>query len=62
MYINGRTVAVQGRVAIYKRPPRILLVHAPWEHAAPRSSARCVLQTQWNTNRRTGPLYEVPIM
>ncbi|CAI9576885.1 unnamed protein product [Staurois parvus] len=42
MYINGRTVAVQGRVAIYKWPPRPLLVRPPWECAAPRSGARCV--------------------
>ncbi|CAI9570648.1 unnamed protein product [Staurois parvus] len=32
-------VAVQGRVAIYKLPPRTLLVRAPWERAAPRSGA-----------------------
>ncbi|CAI9613540.1 unnamed protein product, partial [Staurois parvus] len=46
----------------YKRPPRTLLVRAPWERAAPRSGARCVLLTQWNTDSRTGPLYEVLIM
>ncbi|CAI9613717.1 unnamed protein product [Staurois parvus] len=28
----------------------------------PRSGARCVLQTQANTDRQTGPLCEVPIM
>ncbi|CAI9586177.1 unnamed protein product [Staurois parvus] len=55
-------VAVQGRVAVYKRPPCPLLVRTPWERAALRSGARCVLQTQWNTDRHTGPLFEVPIM
>ncbi|CAI9587373.1 unnamed protein product, partial [Staurois parvus] len=37
----------------YKRPPRPLLVLAPWERAAPRSGSRCVLRTQWNTDRCT---------
>ncbi|CAI9581808.1 unnamed protein product [Staurois parvus] len=62
MYINGQTGAVQGRVGIYKRPPHPLLVRAPWECAALRTSAHCVLRTQWNTNCCTGPLCEVPIM
>ncbi|CAI9563602.1 unnamed protein product [Staurois parvus] len=56
MYINSRTGAVQGRVAVYKRPPRPLLVGAPWEYAAPRSGARCVLQTQRNTDCCTEPV------
>ncbi|CAI9552701.1 unnamed protein product [Staurois parvus] len=43
MFINSRTGAVQERVAIYKLPPRPLLVCAFWEHAAPRFGARCVL-------------------
>ncbi|CAI9573961.1 unnamed protein product [Staurois parvus] len=47
-------VADQGRVAIHKRRPPFWTVRAPWESAAPRSGARCVLQTQWNTDRRTG--------
>ncbi|CAI9568616.1 unnamed protein product [Staurois parvus] len=55
-------VAVQGRVAVYKRPSCPLLVRAPWERAAPQSGACCVLRTQWNTDHSTGPLCEVPIM
>ncbi|CAI9549892.1 unnamed protein product [Staurois parvus] len=51
MYINGQMGAVQGWVAIYKQPLCPLLVLAP-----------CVLQTQWNTDRRTAPLCEVLIM
>ncbi|CAI9535223.1 unnamed protein product [Staurois parvus] len=43
-------------------PPHPLLVRAPWECAAPRSGARCVLRTQWNTDLWTGPLCKVPIM
>ncbi|CAI9551466.1 unnamed protein product [Staurois parvus] len=62
MYVNGQTVAVQGRVAVYKWRPRPLLVRTPRECAAPRSGARCVLRTQWNTDRRMGPLWEVLIM
>ncbi|CAI9545029.1 unnamed protein product [Staurois parvus] len=31
MYINGQMGAVQGRVAVYKWPPRSLLVRAPWD-------------------------------
>ncbi|CAI9612474.1 unnamed protein product [Staurois parvus] len=62
MYINGRTGAVQGRVAIYKRPPRPLLVCAPWKRKALRSGACCVLWIQWNTDHCAGPLCEVPIM
>ncbi|CAI9615803.1 unnamed protein product [Staurois parvus] len=31
---------MQGRVAIYKRPLRPLLVRAPWERAAPQSVVR----------------------
>ncbi|CAI9612887.1 unnamed protein product [Staurois parvus] len=52
----------QCRGAVYKWPPRPLLVRAPWERAAHRSSARCVLRTQWNTDRCMRPLCEVPIM
>ncbi|CAI9562223.1 unnamed protein product [Staurois parvus] len=33
-----------------------------WEHATARSGARCVLRTQWNTDRHMGPLCEVPII
>ncbi|CAI9552996.1 unnamed protein product [Staurois parvus] len=55
-------VAVQGSVAVYKLPFPLLLVRAPWECSAPRSCARCVLRTQWNTDRRAGSLCEVPIM
>ncbi|CAI9574047.1 unnamed protein product [Staurois parvus] len=62
MYINGRTVAVQGRLAVYTKPPHTLLVRAPWERAAQQSGARCVFRTQWNTDRRTGPLCEILIM
>ncbi|CAI9563287.1 unnamed protein product [Staurois parvus] len=62
MYINSWIGAVQGRVAVYKQPLCPLLVCAPWERAAPQSSACCVLQTQWNTDRCTGPLCEVSIM
>ncbi|CAI9593350.1 unnamed protein product, partial [Staurois parvus] len=62
MYINGRMGAVHERVAVYKRPPHSLPVRAPWERAAMRSGALCVLRTQWNTDRCTGPLCEVPIM
>ncbi|CAI9590893.1 unnamed protein product [Staurois parvus] len=61
MYINGQTGAVQEWVAVYKRPPRCLLVRTLWECAAPRSGAHCVLQTQWNTDRCIGPPYEAPI-
>ncbi|CAI9584774.1 unnamed protein product, partial [Staurois parvus] len=61
-YINGRRGAVQGRVAIYKRPPHPLLLRVPLERAALQSGTRCVLRTQWNTDRCTGPLCEVPIM
>ncbi|CAI9585898.1 unnamed protein product [Staurois parvus] len=39
MYINGRTVAVQGRVDVYK-----LLVRTPWEHAAPLSSGTPIVR------------------
>ncbi|CAI9610816.1 unnamed protein product [Staurois parvus] len=55
-------VALQGQVAIHKRHPSFLAGHAPWERTAQRSGAFCVLWTQWNSDRRTGPLYEVPIM
>ncbi|CAI9541768.1 unnamed protein product [Staurois parvus] len=34
------------KVAVHKRHPPFLAVRAPWEHAAPRSGARCVLRTQ----------------
>ncbi|CAI9594278.1 unnamed protein product [Staurois parvus] len=44
MYINGRTVAVQERVAIHKRCLHFQPVRAPWECMAPQSSARCVLR------------------
>ncbi|CAI9541526.1 unnamed protein product, partial [Staurois parvus] len=45
LYINDWTVAVQGRVAIHKRLPPFWTVRAPWEHAAPRSGAHCVIRT-----------------
>ncbi|CAI9580486.1 unnamed protein product [Staurois parvus] len=38
MYINGRTVAVQGQVAVYKWPPCPLLVRASWDTVEHRSS------------------------
>ncbi|CAI9575970.1 unnamed protein product [Staurois parvus] len=38
LYINSRTVAVQGQVVVYKLPPHPL-VRAPWERAAPRSGS-----------------------
>ncbi|CAI9557395.1 unnamed protein product [Staurois parvus] len=62
MYINGQTGTVPKRVAVYKRPPHSLPVHAPLKCEAPRSGARCLLWTQQNTDRCTGPLCEVPIM
>ncbi|CAI9585863.1 unnamed protein product [Staurois parvus] len=62
MYINGWTGAVQEWVAVYKCPPASLPVCAPWEHAAPQSGAHCVLRTEQNTDRCTGPLCEVPMM
>ncbi|CAI9585063.1 unnamed protein product [Staurois parvus] len=43
-----------GRVAIYKWHPHPLLVRTPWEHAAPRSGVRCVLQSSYRTSVR-GP-------
>ncbi|CAI9547648.1 unnamed protein product [Staurois parvus] len=63
MYINGRTGALQERVAVYKHPPLAPPVRAPWECVAPRSGAHCVLRrTKRNTDRCTGPLCEVLIM
>ncbi|CAI9624314.1 unnamed protein product [Staurois parvus] len=49
MYINGRTEAVQGRVAIYKCSLASLPVRAPWEHVALRSGDCCVRRTHRNT-------------
>ncbi|CAI9541851.1 unnamed protein product [Staurois parvus] len=41
MYINSQMGAVQEWVAIHKRRPHFQTVRAPWEHAEPRSGARC---------------------
>ncbi|CAI9605220.1 unnamed protein product, partial [Staurois parvus] len=43
--LDGSSAGGGGRLL----PPRPLIVYAPWERAAPRSGARYVLRTQWNT-------------
>ncbi|CAI9582980.1 unnamed protein product, partial [Staurois parvus] len=45
LFLNGRAVALQGRVAVHKRHQLFLVVCAPWERAALRTGARCVLRT-----------------
>ncbi|CAI9600388.1 unnamed protein product [Staurois parvus] len=62
MYINGTDGSSAGQVAVYKCSPLFPACVRSREHAAPQSSARCVLRTQQNTDRCTGPLCEVPIM
>ncbi|CAI9613495.1 unnamed protein product, partial [Staurois parvus] len=64
LYINGRTVAVQWvSWAIYKRPPRTLLVR---RFLGARSTAiRCTLCPPDTVEHRSSDgtsLYEVPIM
>ncbi|CAI9587516.1 unnamed protein product, partial [Staurois parvus] len=62
IYINKNSLLQHRKQETAFLPIISLLVRAPWERAAPRSSARCVLRTQWNTDRHMGPLCEVPIM
>ncbi|CAI9562304.1 unnamed protein product, partial [Staurois parvus] len=58
VFINSRTVALQGRVAVHKRHLPFLAGSAQHRDTVPAVFSR----TQGNTDRRTGPLCEVLIM
>ncbi|CAI9547649.1 unnamed protein product [Staurois parvus] len=58
MYINGRTGALQERVAVYKHPPLAPPVRAPWD-AQHRNLVPAVSS---GTSIVAPDLCEVPIM